>query len=90
LQPVTNHEEVQHLLRFSQGYYTVEKWHDTLVFNDLRFGQMVGWHDPHEKFVFHYFLQHGDRDNRLVVQRGRFAKWNWATTKSLLNRIAGQ
>jgi inner membrane protein len=90
LQPVTSHEEVQHLLRFSQGYYTVEKWHDTLVFNDLRFGQMVGWHDPREKFVFHYFLQHADRDNRLVVQRGRFAKWNWTTTKSLLKRIAGQ
>ena len=90
LAPVRDHEELQHLLRFSQGYYTVEKWQDTLVFNDLRFGQMIGWHDPKEHFVFHYFLQHPEGDNRLVVQRGRFAKWNLQTTISLFDRIAGK
>lgn len=84
---VKDHEELQHLLRFSQGYYTVEKWHDTLVFNDLRFGQIIGWYDPKEKFVFHYYLDLSDKDNRLVVQRGRFAKWNWQTTESLVKRI---
>ena len=89
LNQVKDHEELQHLLRFSQGYYTVEKWHDTLVFNDLRFGQVIGWHDPGEKFVFHYFLQHPDKVNRLVVQRGRFAKWNWESTKTLVERIRG-
>ena len=89
LKPVRDHEEVQHLLRFSQGFYTIEKWNDTLVFNDLRFGQIIGWHDPKENFVFHYFLQHPENDNKLVVQRGRFAKWNWETTKSLLRKIAG-
>lgn len=89
LQPVANHEEVQHLLRFSQGYYTLEKWNDTLVFNDLRFGQIIGWHDPEEKFVFHYFLQHPAGSNTMVVQRGRFAKWDAATMRSLLQRIAG-
>jgi inner membrane protein len=88
--PIKDHEELQHLLRFSQDYYTVEKWHDTLVFNDLRFGQIVGWHDPKEKFVFHYFLQHPPAANRLVVQRGRFAKWNWQTTQSLIHRIVGE
>lgn len=86
---VKDHEELQHLLRFSQGYYTVEKWHDTLVFNDLRFGQIIGWYDPKEKFVFHYYLDLSDKDNRLVVQRGRFAKWNWQTTESLVKRIGG-
>lgn len=89
LQPVSDHEELQRLRRFSQGYYTIEKWSDTLVFNDLRFGQIIGWHDPKEKFVFHFFLQHPDNSNRLVVQRGRFAKWNKETIKSLLRRIAG-
>lgn len=89
LDTVASHEEVQHLIRFSQGYYTVEHWHDTLVFNDLRFGQMIGWYDPNEKFVFHFFLQHPENDNRLVVQRGRFAKWNRETTISLLKRIEG-
>ena len=89
LNPLKDHEEVQHLLRFSQGYYTMEKWNDTLVFNDLRFGQIIGWHNPKENFVFHYFLQHPDNDNKLVVQRGRFAKWNRETTKSLLRKIVG-
>jgi inner membrane protein len=89
LKSVTNHEDLQKLIRFSQGYYTVEKWNDTLVFNDLRFGQMVGWYNPKEKFVFHFFLQHQDKDNKLVVQRGRFAKWNWEVVKALWERIKG-
>lgn len=87
LDPLKNHEEVLKLIRFSQGFYTVEKWNDTLVFNDLRFGQIVGWHDPSEHFVFHYFLQHKPDDNKLVVQRGRFAKWDKTTLHSLWRSI---
>jgi inner membrane protein len=88
LRPVSGHEDVQKLIRFSQNFYTMERWHDTLVFNDLRFGQIVGWYDPREKFVFHYFLD-PDADNRLVVQRGRFAKWDKVTIAALLRRIRG-
>src|SRR5215204_2736726 len=75
LDSVENHEELQKLIRFSQQFYTVEKWSDTLVFNDLRFGQIMGWQDPKGKFVFHYFLK-DSADNNLVVQRGRFEGWN--------------
>lgn len=81
-------EDVQNLIRFSRGFYTVEKWSDTLVFNDLRFGQIIGWHDPKERFVFHYFLELKG-GNTLVVQRGRFAKWNRQTTRSLIRRMKG-
>lgn len=88
LTPIIDHEDVQHLIRFSNGYYSVEKWNDTLVFNDLRFGQIVGWKDPRERFVFHYFLEHPN-DNTLVVQRGRFAKWDWDIAKSFIRRIEG-
>jgi inner membrane protein len=88
LNPVHDHEGLQKLIRFSQQFYTVEKWGDTLVFNDLRFGQIIGWQNPRGKFVFHYFLQH-PKDNTLVVQRGRFEGWNWQTTKLLLKRIKG-
>ncbi len=88
LQPVNDHEDAQHLKRFSQGYYTAEQWGDTLVFNDLRFGQMIGWRDRRGKFVFHYFLSHPD-DNHLVVQRGRFAGWDAEARESLLMRIKG-
>jgi inner membrane protein len=89
LKPVMDHSDLHDLIRFSQQFYTVERWRDTLVFNDLRFGQMIGWQHPREKFVFHYFLQHPD-DNDLVVQRGRFAGWNWATVRSFIRRIGGQ
>jgi len=88
LKPVNDHEDLQQLIRFSRQFYTVEKWNDTLVFNDLRFGQIIGWQSPRGRFVFHYFLQHPD-DNTLVVQRGRFEGWNWQTARSLIKRIKG-
>ncbi|MEP7375715.1 MAG: metal-dependent hydrolase [Chitinophagaceae bacterium] len=88
LNPVRDHEDLQQLIRFSQQLYTVESWGDTLVFNDLRFGQVIGWQNPRGKFVFHYFLQH-PQDNTLVVQRGRFEGWNWQTAGSFFKRIKG-
>lgn len=88
LQPIADHVEVQQLKRFAQGFYTVERWGDTLVFNDLRFGQIIGWKEPREQFVFHYFLEHPN-DNKLVVQRGRFAKWDKEVALSILRRIRG-
>lgn len=81
-------EDIQHLIRFSQQFYTADKYGDTLVFNDLRFGQVIGWKNSTEKFAFHYYIQY-PKENALVVQRGRFAKWDWEVTKSLLTRIKG-
>jgi inner membrane protein len=86
--PFQQHEDLHRLIRFSQQYYTVERWGDTVVFNDLRFGQIIGWAEPREHFVFHYFLQQ-PADNKLVVQRGRFAKWDWDIFMALLRRIRG-
>ena len=88
LKTIRNDADIKKLVRFSQKFYTIEKYNDTLVFNDLRFGQIIGWQDPKEKFAFHYFLTHPG-DNRLVVQRGRFAKWNWEVVKSMWERIKG-
>lgn len=89
LEPVNDHESLQRLIRFSKEFYTVEQWGDTLVFNDLRFGQITGWHNPRGRFVFHYFLQHPS-ENKLVVQRGRFAGWNRETIRALWNRMWGK
>jgi inner membrane protein len=88
LNPVDEKEAVQKLIRFSQEFYTVEKWHDTLVFNDLRFGQVISWQNPKAKFAFHYFIKY-PAANRLVVQRGRFEGWNRETLLTLLRRIKG-
>lgn len=88
LKAVKEQKDVNDLIRFSQGFYTVEQWGDTLVFNDLRFGQIIGWHDPKERFAFHYFITFPDQ-NTMVVQRGRFAKWNSETVRSLVRRMKG-
>ena len=88
LEGIKDHKEVQDLKKFSQGYYIVEKRGDTLNFNDLRFGQEIGWYDPGQPFAFHYYLTH-PADNKLVVQRGRFAQWNRKTFLAFLGRIKG-
>jgi inner membrane protein len=82
------HKDVAELIRFSKQYYTIEKRKDTLIFNDLRFGQVVGWQNPKEEFAFHFYL-HPDINNALVIQRGRFAKWNKGSIQTLIKRIKG-
>lgn len=89
LNPVKDLEELKDLFIFSQGYYTIEKEENYLVFNDLRFGQRVGWYRPTAGFVFHYYLQR-PYGNNMVVQRGRFANWDKAAFMSMLNRIKGE
>ena len=81
-------DQLNKLMQFSQGFYTIEKRKDSLVFYDVRFGQIIGWQNPLEDYAFYYYLQ-PDVDNTLVVQRGRFAKWDRQSFKSLLHRIKG-
>jgi len=81
-------ETVRKLIRFSQQFYTAEIRSDTLVFNDLRFGQVIGWQDPAARFAFYYFPDLPN-ENKLVVQRGRLAGWNRAAIGSLYRRIKG-
>lgn len=85
---ISNQKDLQLLKKFAQGYYSFEQWGDTTVMNVLRFGQVVGWYDPAEKFAFHYYLNHPSQ-NDLVVQRGRFMHWNAATTKAFFKRMFG-
>jgi inner membrane protein len=84
----SNSDEIAQLVRFSQGYYTLSWKADTLVFNDLRFGQMLGWQNPRAEFSFHYYLSPA-LDNKLVLQRGRFAKWDRSGVKAFISRIKG-
>jgi inner membrane protein len=85
----SQNKDLKNLVRFSQGYYTMEKWNDTIVLNDLRFGQIIGWKNPRARFAFHYFLQYPE-ENDLVVQRGRFADWDREAVRQLWKRIRGQ
>jgi inner membrane protein len=89
LAPVADQEDLRQLLRFSKGYYTVEQQQGKLMFNDIRFGEQIGWRQPGAPFVFYYYLQHPE-DNKMLVQRGRFAGWDRSAFNSLLNRIKGE
>jgi inner membrane protein len=75
VEKIDNHESLQKLMRFSQGYYTLESRDSIVIFNDLRFGQVLGWKNPRNPFVFHFDLNHQD-NNELLIQRGRAAGWN--------------
>jgi inner membrane protein len=88
LRPIYPQSDLLKLIRFSQGYYTVDSSRNGIEFNDLRFGQIMGWQNPASAFVFHYYLQKPD-SNRLVVQRGRFTDWNAQTVRYFLRRIRG-
>jgi len=83
-----NQHDVEELKTFSQGFYIAEKWKDTLLFNDLRFGQIMGWDNPNNRFAFYYILE-PNADNEMVVQRGRFQNWNRKTMAKFLARIGG-
>lgn len=86
---ISNRKDLELMKKFAQGYYTLEQWGDTSVINVLRFGQVVGWYQPREKFAFHYYLNLPDK-NDLVVQRGRFMHWNKATTEAFFRRLFGK
>ncbi|MBC7866661.1 MAG: metal-dependent hydrolase [Gloeobacteraceae cyanobacterium ES-bin-316] len=89
LEPIKDHADLINLKKFSQEFYTVEYWNDTLVFNDLRFGQIIGWDNPRGRFAFYYFLDNPE-DNVLAVQRGRFSGWNRKTARSFIERVKGK
>lgn len=89
LQLTANKHDVDNLLRFSNGYYTAALKKDTLVFNDLRFGEIQGWAEDNPAFIFYYYLQYPEA-NKLAVQRGRFAKWDAQALKRFFKRIAGK
>jgi inner membrane protein len=85
---VTDKKELQNMVDFSQGFYTLQQINDTILINDLRFGKIIGWYNIEERFAFYFYLQ-PDADNTLAVQRGRFAKWDEAVFKTLIRRISG-
>jgi len=88
LRPLMYREDVRHLITFSQKFYTVEKWSDTLVFNDLRFGQIIGWDDPKARFVFHYYLEPQTHDPAFM-QKGRIEGWNRQVLRKYWKRVLG-
>lgn len=90
LKAINKTVNVQHLIGFADGFYTVQSLGDTLVFNVLRFGQIYGWQDDSKvRLAFQYFLN-PSYDNTFVMQRGRFKGWNRKTIIKMYQRIKGK
>jgi len=85
---LSDRTELANLVRFSQGYYTIDRMEGELVFNDLRFGREAGWQHNHAPFTFHYYLQQPSK-NAGRLQRGRWAQLNRSNMVALVERIKG-
>ncbi|MEO8087768.1 MAG: metal-dependent hydrolase [Bacteroidota bacterium] len=81
-------EDVQKLVRFSQGFFLLKKENDVVVFSDLRMGQLGGWSDPEAPFVFRYFLTERE-NNSLMIQKGRMKSMEEGAMWKLWQRIKG-
>ncbi len=88
LNPYRQINQARQLIRLSRRYYALEQRKDTLVFSNLRFGQMNGWENPKAGFVFQYNIGRSD-NSLLTVQRGRFSGWSKKTFLTFWARIKG-
>ncbi len=87
LDPVRDSVETKQLIQLARDFYTLEKRHDTLVFNNLRFGQINGWENPSAGFIFRYNLE--KTNSLFTVQQGRFFGWSKPTMKIFIKRVDG-
>lgn len=88
LTAITDTVELERLRRFSQGYYVARRYNDTLIFNDLRFGEITAGLLPDPRFSFYYYLQ-PNVSNDVIIQRGRFCGWDNDVVKMFIRRIKG-
>ncbi|MCW3077505.1 MAG: hypothetical protein JWO32_2114 [Bacteroidetes bacterium] len=83
-----NSDEVKKLVRFSKGFYTVARTDSSLIFSDMRFGQLGGWSDKNAPFIFNFNIEK-TIDNRVALQQGRFRSFQPDVLGKLLRRIGG-
>jgi inner membrane protein len=89
LQPFAGTPDLRRLVRFSNGYYRGNLHGDSVVLENLRFGEMMPLCRDSPKFAFYYFLSYPDA-NAMIIQRGRIAGWNKATLADFGKRIIGR
>jgi len=85
---VEDREELDKLIRFSDGYYVYTNKGDTVYINDMRFGQIGGWFQKDAPYVFSYSLQK-TVSNVVVLQRGRMEGNSKEALSKLIDRIKG-
>jgi inner membrane protein len=86
--PYQNSDEIKKLLRFSKGYYQVHTEDSSVIFSDMRFGQLGGWYVERAPFVFNFNIT-TTIDNRVALQQGRFKSFDPDAITKLVERIKG-
>ena len=89
LQPYLETPDLNRLVRFSNGYYRGNLHGDSVVLENLRFGEMMPFTPAHPKFAFYYFLAYPTA-NAMIIQRGRISGWNLPTLADFGNRMLGR
>ena len=81
---------VSRLMEMTKGMFLLEKKEDgTLLFNDLRFGQMGGWFDGNTPFVFHYIVEGEPGNSRVHPGQPSRDRVNDEAWSSLWERMMG-
>lgn len=86
--PFRDTYQLKNLKRFSKGFYSAKLKNDTIIFSDMRFGQLGGWYKEDQSFVFNFKLAK-NYNNRTVLQRGRFESFDKDVLNQLFKRIKG-
>ena len=66
LDGLRDHPDVQRLLWFSRGYFTVQRKDSVLVFNDIRFGRSDSWLGDEGAFLFSFHILRDPADTMRV------------------------
>jgi len=88
LTPLLPNPKLEKLLEVTTGYYTVTKNDSTFTINDLRFGQLDGWQDGKESFVFAYTVEKKG-ENLIFTQKENDLKKARQLLPDLWRRIKG-
>jgi inner membrane protein len=87
--PLQDNADFERLKYLTKGYYTFDKLDDTLIMNDLRFGQLIGWQEGDSDFVFAYEFIPQDTGEWLVERKPNDLKKARAAMGDLWTRIKG-
>ena len=84
-----NQDQLNDIKHFSRDYYCVTQKNDTVIFSDMRFGQLNGWLKPSTPFVFNFETVKLPGETSEIKQ-SEFARFDGAAFGQLLTRIKGK
>jgi inner membrane protein len=88
IEPYLHMSPVSKIIRFTKGYYTVEKVPEGFLINDLRFGSIKNWSTGEKQYVFQYLVSVKNGEAIVTENRPGFDNTG-VVLKQLWQRIKG-